>query len=89
MLKFKLIDGKGRGRPRTNKSDKKGNVRVSCSLTGESAKGNLTRTFTVKDMTVCEVYKLLIAGATVEKPIGTTEKVKKVRTKKTPMKPAA
>jgi hypothetical protein len=84
MVKFKTIDSKGRGRPRANKSDKKGHVRVSCALVGAAAAGNVTRSFTVKDMTVTAVYKMLMADAEVDKPVVTTEKVKKtVKKRKT------
>lgn len=82
MIKFKTIDSKGRGRPRSNKSDKKGNVRVSCSLVGAAAAGNVTRSFTVSNMSVTDVYTMLIAGSVVEKPVATTEKVKKTISKK-------
>jgi hypothetical protein len=44
-MKFPRVDGGDRGRPRTNKGDKTGSVRVLVSLT--NGEGNITRSLTV------------------------------------------
>jgi hypothetical protein len=56
-MKFTQVDGGGRGRPRTNTGDKTGNVRITISLPG--VEGNITRTLTVEEARVSEVYRAL------------------------------
>lgn len=55
-MKFARIDGGDRGRPRTNKSDKSGAVRITITMPSE--KGNMTRSLTVQGK-VSEVFKAL------------------------------
>lgn len=55
MAKFTRVDGGDRGRPRTNKGDKTGNVRITVTMPG--AEGNISRSLTVSDAKVSEVYK--------------------------------
>jgi hypothetical protein len=60
MSKFTLTDSKGRGRPRENRGDKTGAVRVTLAIPG--VKGNITRSFTVADAKVSAVSKVLVAA---------------------------
>jgi hypothetical protein len=57
MAKFVLVESKGRGRPRENRGDKSGNVRVT--VTCVEHEGNITRTFTVADARVSHVANAL------------------------------
>lgn len=54
MKKFVQVDGGDRGRPRTNKGNKKGNVRITVSMPG--VEGNITRTLSIQEATVTEVF---------------------------------
>jgi len=57
MSKFVLVESKGRGRPRENRGDKSGNVRVT--VTCVEHEGNITRTFTVANARVSHVATAL------------------------------
>ena len=57
MAKLNLVNGGDRGRPRTNRKDGRGNVRVAITL--PSNEGNISRTFTVANATVTEIFALL------------------------------
>lgn len=65
-MKFPRIDGGDRGRPRTNKGDKTGPVRISVTMTG--VEGNMSRTLTVqgKVSAVFAEIERSIAGAPVK-----------------------
>ena len=54
MTKFKRVDGGDRGRPRTNKGDKQGSVRITVAMPSEE--GNITRSLTVEGK-VSTVFK--------------------------------
>jgi hypothetical protein len=60
MSRFTLVESKGRGRPRENRSDLTGQVRIAVVLSGYT--GNITRSFTVKDAKVSAVSKALVAA---------------------------
>lgn len=60
MSKFTLTDSKGRGRPRENRGDKTGAVRVTLAIPG--VEGNMTRSFTVANAKVSAVSKVLVAA---------------------------
>jgi hypothetical protein len=57
-MKFTQVDGGKRGAPRTNTSDKTGNVRIVVTL--PSVEGNITRSLTVESAKVSEVYRALL-----------------------------
>jgi hypothetical protein len=57
MSKFVLVESKGRGRPRENRGDKSGNVRVT--VTCVEHEGNITRTFTIANARVSHVATAL------------------------------
>jgi hypothetical protein len=56
-MKFTQVDGGKRGAPRTNTSDKTGSVRIV--ITMPSNEGNISRSLTIADAKVSEVYKAL------------------------------
>lgn len=57
MKKFALVDGGDRGRPRINTGDKTGNVVIMISQ--RNVEGNITRSLTVADAKVSEVFKAI------------------------------
>jgi hypothetical protein len=57
LAKFVQVNGGDRGRPRTNKGDKSGNVRITVAMPG--TEGNMTRSLTVEGK-VSEVYNALL-----------------------------
>jgi len=59
LTKFNRVGADGRGRPRTNKANRKGVVRLVVSLTGEQMKGNITRTISFADATVSDVFSAI------------------------------
>lgn len=52
-MKFTQVKSNA-GAPRTNTSNRKGNVRITVTLSG--AENNVTRSLTVQDATVTEVF---------------------------------
>lgn len=54
--KFAQVSGGDRGRPRTNKGDKQGNVRILIAMPG--VEGNMTRSLTVEGK-VSEVFNAI------------------------------
>lgn len=57
MAKFTQVDGAGRGAPRVNKSNHKGNVRVT--ITMPSKPGNVSRSLTFENATVTEIFSAI------------------------------
>ena len=65
MANLTLIPASERGRPRLNKGDKTGTVRVT--LTMPNADGNMTRTFSIANAKVSDVFTALTKGLKASK----------------------
>jgi len=57
MAKFTRLNGGERGRPRINKGDKTGTVRIVVSMPGVD--GNISRTISIADAKVSDVFKFI------------------------------